>query len=150
MMEMDRLNLNILQELRINGRISNTELADKVGLSPSACLRRVQELERSGVIEGYYAKLNTKLLGRSFIAYVTVGLSDHSKSSLEAFEKAIVQADEITECHNTTGSFEYILRIEVTDLAHYKLFHSNTLGVLPQVSSITTYVVIDSPKELHS
>lgn len=146
-MKNDRKTDRILHELSRNGRISNLELAEKVGLSPSACLRRVQELERSGVITGYRAVLDRRRLGRGFVAYVGVGLSDHSKASQDAFERAIAEAPEVRECHNVTGSVEYLLRVEVADLAAYKVLHTDVIGTLPQVHAITTYVVIDSPKD---
>ena len=147
MIKFDRYNERILQILLDDGRISNTELAERVGLSPSATLRRVQELERSGVIAGYRAQLNPAALGVGFTAYIHVGLSDHTKASQRAFEESIVGAPEVRECHNITGAYEYLLRVEVQDLAAYKIFHTDILGTLPQVSSITTYVVMESPKD---
>ena len=147
MTKLDRFNRQILQELTGDGRISNLELAEKIGLSPSACLRRVQELERSGVIRGYRAVLDPAALGRGFIAYVAVGLSDHTKAAQKAFERSISRAPEVTECHNVTGTIEYILRVEVSDLASYKTFHTEVLGTLPQVNAITSYVVMESPKD---
>lgn len=143
----DGINARILQELGRDGRISNIDLADRVGLSPSACLRRVQELERSGVIAGYRAVLNPNALGVGFVAYVTVGLSEHSKEAQEEFERSISRSREVRECHNITGSVEYLLRIEARDLADYKHFHTEVLGALPQVKSITSYVVMGSPKD---
>jgi DNA-binding Lrp family transcriptional regulator len=147
MIKIDKHNARILRELESNGRISNAELADLVGLSSSACLRRVQELERVGIIKGYRAVLNKTELGVGFTAYIAVGLSDHTTKSQLAFEKAITRSREVRECHNITGSVEYLLRVETADLAAYKVFHSETLGVLPQVNSIETYVVIDSSKD---
>lgn len=146
-MKIDDLNRKILRELSRNGRISNIDLAEKVGLSPSACLRRVQELEREGVIAGYRAVLDKARLGIGFTAYVSVGLNTHTKASQEAFEKAISRSDEVVECHNTTGTVEYLLRVEAKDLAAYKVFHTEVLGTLPQVNGITTYVVMGSPKD---
>lgn len=146
-MVMDRINAQILRELTRDGRMSNIDLADRVGLSPSACLRRVQDLERSGVIAGYRAMLSRELLGIGFIAYVTVGLSTHTKQAQQGFEEAIAGASEVVECHNVTGSFEYLLRVEVSDLASYKHFHTEVLGTLPQVTAITSYVVMSSPKD---
>ncbi len=147
MADIDRISTRILQELSADGRITNTELADRVGLSPSACLRRVQELERSGVIRGYRAVLDPKAVGRGFTAYVAVGLSDHSKKSQSAFERAMTRSPEVRECHNITGAIEYLLRVEVADLEAYKVFHTDVLGTLPQVTAITSYVVMDSPKD---
>jgi len=137
----------ILRELSRQGRITNLELADKVGLSPSACLRRVQELEQLGVIRGYRAILDPTALNKGFAAYVGVGLSDHSKASQESFEASMALAPEVSECHNITGNIEYLLRVEVNDLTAYKRFHTETLGTLPQVNSLTSYIVMGSPKD---
>ncbi len=144
----DAINDKILQELSRNGRISNLELADRVGLSPSACLRRVQELEKSGVISGYRAVIDPGARGRGFVAYVGVGLSNHSKAAQEAFERAMARAPDVVECHNITGTIEYLLRVECADLAAYKIFHTDVLGVVPHVNAITSYVVMGSPKDL--
>ncbi|MEO0574616.1 MAG: Lrp/AsnC family transcriptional regulator [Pseudomonadota bacterium] len=150
MTKIDRINQRILQELQKNGRISNAELAETVGLSASACLRRTQELERSGVICGYRAVLHGPSIGIGFVAYVAVGLSDHSKKAQLAFERSVVKSPEVRECHNTTGTFEYLLRIEVPDLAAYKTFHTDVLGTLPQVNSISSFVVMGSPKDVRA
>ncbi len=147
MIKNDRYNQLILHELKINGRIPNTELAEKIGLSPSACLRRVQELESNGIITGYRAVLDTEKLGNGFIAYVGIGLGEHSKASQQAFESAITLAEDVKECHNVTGAFEYLLRIETRDIKSFKRFHADVLGAIPQVSTITTHVVMDSVKD---
>ncbi len=147
MIKLDKYNSEILRELKINGRMANSELAEKIALSPSACLRRVQELENSGLITGYRAILDSELLGNSFIAYVNIGLAEHSTDSQQAFEQAINLAEEVKECHNITGAFEYLLRIETRDIKAFKAFHANVLGAIPQVRMITTHVVMDSPKD---
>jgi len=147
MTKMDAMNEKILRELSREGRLSNLDLAAHVGLSPSACLRRVQELERSGVIKGYRAVLDPLRLGVGFTAYVAVGLSNHTKAAHEAFERAIALSRQVRECHNVTGSVDYLLRVEAADLAAYKHFHTEVLGILPGVAAITTYVVMDSPKD---
>lgn len=143
----DRINEKILRELTRDGRISNLELADRVGLSPSACLRRVQELERSGIIKGYRAILDRTAMGGGFAVYVTVGLNSHTKASQELFERAMARAPEVRECHNISGNVEYLLRVEVSDLAAYKAFHSEVLGTVTGVNAITSYIVMDSPKD---
>ncbi|WP_170530353.1 Lrp/AsnC family transcriptional regulator [Ruegeria arenilitoris] len=150
MANFDLKNQQILQELARNGRISNLELADRVGLSPSACLRRVQELERSGIISGYRAVLNPAAMGVGFVAYIGVGLGEHTKTAQEGFEKAVQLAPEVVECHNITGTIEYLLRVECADLSAYKTFHTDVLGTLPHVTSITSYVVMGSPKDLRA
>ena len=136
-----------MRELSRNGRISNNDLAAAVGLSPSACLRRVQELERDKVIAGYRAVLDRDAVGASFVAYIAVGLSQHRKSDQSAFERAMAAAPQVRECHNVTGTIEYLLRVEVEDLAAYKQFHTEVLGQVPQVSSITSYIVMSSTKD---
>lgn len=147
MSDNDPINDKILRCLTRNGRISNLELAEAVGLSPSACLRRVQDLERRGVIKGYRAVLDPVKTGIGFIAYVTVGLNLHTKAAQAGFERAMQAAPQCTECHNITGTVEYLLRVEVADLVAYKHFHTETLGTLSQVNAITTFVVMDSPKD---
>ena len=150
MSDIDQIDHQILRQLSERGRIPNTELAERVGLSPSACLRRVQALERIGVIRGYRAVLDSARLGRGFTAYITVGLNDHTTAAQAAFERSIGQAPEVVECHNITGSVEYLLRVEVADLSAYKTFHAETLGTLPQVNALTTFVVMASPKDLRA
>ena len=145
MPEIDKINERILHELSRDGRLSNTELAARVALSPSACLRRVQDLERKGVIRGYRAVLDPVQMGRGFVAFLAVGLSDHSKRSQQDFERAVSAAPEVVECHNITGSVEYMLRIEVADLAAYKRVHTDIIGALPQVNELNSYIVLGSP-----
>ena len=147
MTKLDAINHRILRELTRDGRISNLDLAERIGLSPSACLRRVQDLERSGVITGYRAVLDPARMGTGFLAYVTVGLSQHTKSAQEVFERAMSRAPEVRECHNVTGSIEYILRVETADLAAYKHFHTDVLGVVPGVGTISTMVVMGTSKD---
>jgi DNA-binding Lrp family transcriptional regulator len=127
--------------------LPNQELAERVGLSPSACLRRVQELERRGIIRGYRAVIDPAATGGGFTAYVAIGLNEHTKAAQQAFERAMARSPHVRECHNITGTIEYLLRVEVPDIAAYKHFHAETLGTLPQVTAITTYVVMDSPKD---
>jgi Lrp/AsnC family leucine-responsive transcriptional regulator len=137
MVKIDNINARILQVISTQGRIPNLDLADRVG----------QELERTGVIKGYRAVLDPARRGVGFLAYVTVGLNSHTKAAQEAFERAISRAPEVRECHNITGAVEYLLRVETADLAAYKHWHTDVLGVLPQVHAITTFVVMGSPKD---
>lgn len=147
MTDIDPTNQKILRELERNGRISNLDLAERVGLSPSACLRRVQDLEKRGIITGYRAVIDRSQTGGAFVAFITVGLSEHSKRAQRDFERAVALAPEVRECHNVTGAIEYLLRVEVADVAAYKRFHTDVLGTLPQVRSLTTYLVMDSSKD---
>ncbi|WP_181820850.1 MULTISPECIES: Lrp/AsnC family transcriptional regulator [Rhodobacterales] len=150
LMAMDHLSSKILRVLFADGRISNLQLADQVGLSPSACLRRVQDLERRGVIQGYRARLDPAQTGRAYVVYVAVGLAEHTKAAQVGFERAMERADQVAECHNVAGAFEYMLRVEVADLPAYKAFHTEILGTVPHVRSITSYMVMGSPKDLRA
>lgn len=150
MTKIDPIDDGILSTLSCDGRISNLQLAERVGLSPSACLRRVQELERSGVIKGYRARLDPAQTGRAYVVYVAVGLAEHTKAAQEGFEKAMQQADQVVECHNVAGAFEYMLRVEVADLPAYKAFHTDILGTVPHVRAITSYMVMGTPKDMRA
>jgi Lrp/AsnC family leucine-responsive transcriptional regulator len=150
MMAMDAIDTKILHELERDGRVTNLQLASRVGLSPSACLRRVQALEASGAIKGYRAVLDRTQLGGGMTVFVMVGLSGQLQRDSLAFERAMATAPEVLECHNVTGSVEYLLRVEVSDLPAYKHFHSNVLGTPSQVSSITSLVSLGSSKDLRA
>jgi Lrp/AsnC family leucine-responsive transcriptional regulator len=149
-MAMDAIDTKILRELERDGRVTNLQLAERVGLSASACLRRVQALEASGVIKGYRAVLDRSQLGAGMTVFVMVGLSGQLQRDSLAFERAMAAAPEVLECHNVTGSIEYLLRVEVSDLAAYKHFHSDVLGTLSQVRSITSHVSLGSSKDLRA
>ena len=147
MPELDDYNAAILQHLQADGRMSNIDLAKQVGLSPSACLRRVQDLERRGILKGYRAIVDRKVLGQDVVIFVMVGLSGHLRKDSLAFEAAMDKAPEVQECHNITGSVEYILRVEVADLSAYKAFHADRLGTLSMVGSITSHIVLGASKD---
>lgn len=143
----DEIDRKILRALERDGRISNTMLADRVGLSQSACLRRVQALEDAGIIAGYRAVLDRSKIGGGLRVYVGVGLSRHLKADQEAFERSMQAAPQVRECHNVSGTIEYLLHVEVADLAAYKFFHTEVLGTVPQVASIVSYFVMGSAKD---
>lgn len=147
MSDIDQIDERILRTLTQDGRITNQALADLVGLSPSATLRRVQAMEAMGLIKGYRAVIDPEKAGIGFTAYILVGINDHSKKGQEDFERAVSAAPEVRECHNITGDKEYLLRVEASDLIAYKRFHTNVLGIVPQLKSLTTYVVMGSPKD---
>jgi DNA-binding Lrp family transcriptional regulator len=147
MSAIDETDARILRALAAEGRLSNVELAEKIGLSASACSRRVAELERSGAIQGFRAVVAPEARGGGFTVLVAVGLSEHTQAAQAGFERAVARSWQVRECHNITGAVEYMLRVEVPDLAAYKQFHTEVLGALPQVRQITSYVVMASPKD---
>lgn len=150
MSEIDPHSEQILFTLEEAGRLTNLELARRVGLSPSACLRRVQDLERAGVIKGYRAIIDRSALASRITVFVTVGLAQQLNKDAKAFERAMDAAPQVLECHNIAGNVEYLLRVEVGDLREYKDFHALTLGQLPQVQSITSHFCLETSKDLRN
>ena len=150
MSELDPASEKILYTLEGSGRLTNIELARRVGLSPSACLRRVQELERSGVIKGYRAIIDRSALTPRITVFVLVGLEQQLYEDARVFERAMDMAPQVLECHNIAGNVEYLLRVEVGDLTEYKDFHAQTLGQLRQVKHITSHFCLDTSKDLRN
>ncbi|MBB5015522.1 Lrp/AsnC family transcriptional regulator [Rehaibacterium terrae] len=120
--DLDRIDLSILTALQHEGRISNAELAERVGLSPSACLRRVQRLEADGVIAGYGARVEPKRVGLGLEAFVRVQLRSHEADSVQAFVARVQDWDEVVACHALTGDMDYLLHVAVQDLDHFSRF----------------------------
>jgi DNA-binding Lrp family transcriptional regulator len=146
---MDRVDLAILSHLMNEGRLANTELADRVGLSPSPCLRRVRHLEDSGVITGYRAVVNPAAIGRGFevLVHVEMGLQD--RATIEAFEAEISQIGEVTECRRMFGHPDYLLWIATTDLQAYERLYMARLTNLPGVARTNSQFTMKSVKTGH-
>ena len=142
--EVDR---RILRELQADGRISNHDLAQRVGLSPSPCLRRLRRLEESGAIRGYTALVDPKAFGWSMTAIATIRLSRQNEDEIVMFEKAVSEWDEVTECHLVTGSRDYILTVMTSDLEQYEAFIKQKIARLKCVASIETSFVMKKIKE---
>lgn len=140
--ELDRIDHKLLALLSSDGRISNTALAEQVGLSQSACLRRVQRLERTGVIEGYGARLSPAALGRAETVFIEITLGGQSEAMLDAFERAVAANPEILECHLMAGEYDYLLRVAVADSADYERLHRKQLTTLPHVARIHTHFAL--------
>jgi Lrp/AsnC family transcriptional regulator, leucine-responsive regulatory protein len=139
---MDDTDRAILAVLDQDGRISNAELAERVGLSPSPCLRRVRRLERTGVIRGYRADIDPAAIGRSLRVFVGVRIVRHARADVVAFERAVVKLPEVKGTHHVAGNFDYILQVEVADLPAYENFHANRLANLPSVAAVTSYMTM--------
>jgi Lrp/AsnC family leucine-responsive transcriptional regulator len=131
---MDLLDRAILSHLVADGRLANTDLADRVGLSPSPCLRRVRNLERSGVITGYHARVDPAALGRGFEVLLHVEMAHQDRATLEAFEALVAQLDEVTECRRMFGHPDYLLWVATSDLAAYERLYMARLTDLPGVA----------------
>jgi Lrp/AsnC family transcriptional regulator, leucine-responsive regulatory protein len=137
--DVDRAILAVLEQ---DGRISNADLAARVGLSPSPCLRRVRRLEELGVIRGYRALVDPSAVGRSLRVFAGVRLVRHARENVVAFERAVQQLPEVVQTHHVTGNYDYLLQVEVADLPSYEDFHANRLADLPGVAAVTSYVTM--------
>ena len=144
---MDQADARILRALQRDSSRPVAELAAEVGLSASACHRRVKLLEDSGVISGYAARLDRSALGFPVQVFVEITLSSQSQEALTAFETAVTRFDEILECHLTTGQADYLLRVVARDVADYDNIHRNCLARLPGVSSMQTIFVLRSIRD---
>jgi Lrp/AsnC family leucine-responsive transcriptional regulator len=146
MIGLDRTDVAILDLLQREGRIANAELADRINLSASACLRRVQRLERDGVIAGYGARLNPSALGLGLVAFVRVQLEKHGSTSIEGFADAVAGWDEVVACHALTGDMDYLLHIVVRDLEHFSRFLLDRLLDAGGVADVNSSFVLRTVK----
>jgi Lrp/AsnC family transcriptional regulator, leucine-responsive regulatory protein len=144
--ELDRIDLLLLGELQRGARLTNAELAERVHLSPSACLRRVQRLEREGVIAGYRAEVDPERLGLGLQAFVRVQLARHDAASVTAFSDAVNQWDEVVTCHALTGDMDYLLQIVVRDLEHFSRFLLDRLLDQAGVADVNSSFVLRTVK----
>lgn len=138
----DRIDRQLLAALQADGRVTNTELAQRVGLSQSACLRRVQRLEQAGVIEGYGARVNPAALGKGETVFIEITLSGQSEAVLDAFERAAAASPDILECHLMAGDYDYLLRVAVADTADYERLHRKQLAAFPHVARIRSHFAL--------
>jgi DNA-binding Lrp family transcriptional regulator len=141
-MLMDRIDQKILAELQADGRLSITELADRVGLSLSPCHRRVRALEESGVIVGYRAQLAPAALGLNFSAMVFVTLREGNRQAVEAFEDSVTQIPQVVEAQRLFGEPDYLLHVVARDLPAFQLLYDERLSSLPNVQRLTSTLVM--------
>ncbi len=134
----DRTDYRILHQLQNNGRLTNLELAERVGLSPSPCLRRVRVLEESGIIRRYVAIVDAKAVGLPISAFINVSLRSQELDSLEAFQQRVASFPEIMECYLMTGRSDYLLRVVVPSLEAYERFLVDKLTRVPGIANIQT------------
>jgi DNA-binding Lrp family transcriptional regulator len=144
---MDAIDRQILAVLQVEGRISNQELADRVGLSPSPCLRRVKALEQAGVIAGYRAVIDPRAVGRGFEVFVSANLRRAEASAIQAFEAALAGIGEVVEVRRMIGLPDYLMRVVVQDLDAYERLYSETLAALPGVERIATQLAMKIVKQ---
>ena len=143
----DETDRRILKELVADARLTNNELAERVGLSASPCLRRLRRLEETGVIRGYTALVDPAVDGWTMTAIATVTLSRQHEDEIVMFEEAVRGWDEVLECHLVTGSRDYVLKVMSAGLEHYERFIKEKIARLKCVASIETSFVMNTIKE---
>jgi len=144
---LDTTDRRILEQLQADGRLSNQELAERVSLSPSPCLRRVRALERAGVIRRYAAVLDAQQVGLGLLAYVSVKLEKRGKMPVDQFTRAVESWPEVIACYSMTGDMDYLMRVQIEDLEHYSRFIMDKLLKQPGVIDIRTNFVLERVKE---
>jgi Lrp/AsnC family leucine-responsive transcriptional regulator len=146
MPEFDAIDARILAALQEDGRLSNVELAERVGLSPSPCLRRVKMLEEAGVIEGYRANLGRAKLGLGLTVFVGIKVDGHRDTNANALQEAIRRMPEVVACHLVSGEADFLLEVVVPDLAHYETVLVGTLLKMPMIKDIRSHFAIRQVK----
>jgi Lrp/AsnC family leucine-responsive transcriptional regulator len=145
--DLDRFDIKILGVLSVEGRISVTELARRIGLSKSPTQARVRRLEETGVIRGYRALLDQIRMGRDHVAFVEVKLTDTREKALAEFNSGAIQIPEIEQCHMIAGNYDYLLKVRTTSMADYRRVLAERISTLPHVANTSTYVAMQAVKE---
>ncbi len=144
----DRIDRRILSELQSDGRMTNVDLAEHVGLTAPPCLRRVRALEESGAIEGYHATLNAARLGYTITVFAMVSLKSQAEADLRAFESHVAALDPVRECHMLNGEIDFILKIVARDLQEFQSFLTSSLTTAPNVAGVKTSLTIRTSKHV--
>jgi Lrp/AsnC family leucine-responsive transcriptional regulator len=145
-LELDTIDRRIISTLQENGRLSNVELADRVGLSPSPCLRRVRRLEHQGYIQAYRAVLQRRLVGLGLTVFIGVKIEGHANDKAEAFQEAVIAMPETVSCHLIAGDIDYLIEVVLPDLDHYQRYLVEKLLNLPIVREVRSYIAIQTLK----
>ena len=147
---LDKIDRRILRELQHNARIANTELARRVGLSPTPCAERVKSMEKRGCIQQYITRINPRELRLELLVFVEITLLRTAPDVFEEFSKAVIGLPQVLECHLVSGQFDYLIKARVADMSAYRKLLGETLLTLPGVSDSRTYVVMEEVKEEHT
>ncbi len=144
--DIDRTDRKILSMLQVDGRLATVELAQKIGLSPTATTERIRRLTRDGFITGYGARLDPDKLERSFMVFVEVSLDKTTPDIFDRFADAVRRTPDVIECHMVAGGFDYLLKVRVADMAAYRRFLGEALWAIPGVRETRTYTVMEAVK----
>jgi Lrp/AsnC family leucine-responsive transcriptional regulator len=146
---LDQIDKKILKEIQRDGRLSNVELAKRVNLSPSPCLERVRRLEREGYITHYAAIVDPRKLNAGLLVFIEVSLDRTSQDVFSMFKEAVVELEEVMECHMIAGGFDYLLKVRLRDMIDYRRFLGSSIDSLPGIKSTRTYVCMEDVKSTH-
>ncbi len=147
--DLDRLDRKILKALQQDGRITNLELSERIGLSATATAERQKRLQREGYIHGFSAQLDPVRLGLGLLVFVQVKLDRTTGDMFDAFADAVTKAPEVLECHMVAGGFDYLIKARVRDMSAYRKFLSDSVLALPGVRETNTYAVMEAVKDTH-
>jgi DNA-binding Lrp family transcriptional regulator len=145
---LDAIDRRILAELQDDGRMTNVELAQRVGLTAPPCLRRVKALEEDGLIEGYHAELSAAKLGYTITVFAMVSLKSQAEADLLAFQSHVAALEPVRECHMLNGEIDFILKVVARDLQEFQHFLTSSLTTAPNVASVKTSLTIRTSKHL--
>lgn len=149
MIQLDRIDLKIIEALRKNARLSNQDLADRAGTSPSSCWRRVRALEDAGVLAGYHASLDAAAIGLPETVFVHISLTQHTPENLALFDDLIARTPQILDCFAITGDYDYLLKVVARDMRSYHRFLRDRILRQPYISRAMTNVTMERLKETH-
>lgn len=147
MRDLDRIDLKILDILQREGRISVTELAERVSLSATPCSYRVKRMEREGVITGYHARVNPAALGKNLLVFLEIKLSAKSGDVFDKVKKELLYVPEVMECHLVSGDFDYLVKARLTEMNEYRRLLGEILKRLPASAESHSYIVMEEIKE---
>ena len=145
--DLDRIDRSILRILQQDGRISFTELGERVNLSTTPCTERVRRLERDSVILGYSARLNPQMLRAGLLVFVEIGLNNKSSETFDDFRRAVLKLPQVLECHLVSGDFDYLLKARISEMTSYRKLLGDILLNLPHVRESKSYIVMEEVKE---
>ena len=147
MSELDSIDRRILDLLQQDGRLTMTELGERVGLSTSPCSQRVKRLEAQGVIKGYHARVNPAALGKNLLVFVEITLAQKSEHIFKKVRDELQNMPEVLECHLISGSFDYLVKVRLTDMSEYRHLLGSILQQMPVPAQSNSYVVMEEVKE---
>lgn len=147
-MELDEIDRAIIETLQMDARLSNTALADRIGLTPAPCLRRVKQLEEVGVIRGYHADVNPEALGQGFEVFLDIEMTDFARGVIDSFEETMCGYSEVLELHRLFGTPDYHARVATADASEYELFLIDRVLTIPGIARVSSRFAMKTLKSL--